>query len=123
MIQGIVTRMASNSFLLKGWSVTLVSTLVGLSAYDRRSDFVALAYFPAVAFWLLDGYFLYQERLFRELYNRVRKSTNDEVDFAMSVEPGLVKQISATLSPTISLFYGGIFVGILWIMLAMGSAA
>ncbi len=32
MIQGVVNRMASNSFQLKGWSVVLVSALFALAA-------------------------------------------------------------------------------------------
>jgi hypothetical protein len=32
MIQAVITRMGSNSFLLKGWSVTLVAALFALAA-------------------------------------------------------------------------------------------
>lgn len=31
MIQTVITRMAQNSFLLKGWSVTLVSAMITLT--------------------------------------------------------------------------------------------
>ena len=42
MIQGVVTRMATNSFQMKGWVVLLVSGLFGLAAADtnRRFDLV-----------------------------------------------------------------------------------
>jgi hypothetical protein len=72
MIQGIVNRLAHCSFLLKGWSVILVSALFALAAKDAKIYFIYLAYFPAIAFWGFDGYFLWQERLFRKLYDRVR---------------------------------------------------
>ena len=63
LIQGVINRMANNSFLLKGWSVTLISALFALAAKDSNSLFIYLAYFPCVAFWSLDGYFLWQERM------------------------------------------------------------
>ncbi len=59
MIQSIINRMATNSFHLKGWSVTLVAALFALAAKDSTPVFVYLAYFPAFAFWLLDGFFLH----------------------------------------------------------------
>ena len=36
MIQGIINRMASNSFALKGWSVTLVAGIFALSSKDAK---------------------------------------------------------------------------------------
>jgi hypothetical protein len=56
-IQGVVNRLSTNSFLLKGWSVVLVSALFALSASDSNRDFVLLAFFPALVFWGLDGFF------------------------------------------------------------------
>ncbi len=70
MAQAIVNRMSVNSFLLKGWSVVLVSALFAQVASDSPALFVYLAYFPAVAFWVLDGYFLRQEKLFRRVYDK-----------------------------------------------------
>jgi hypothetical protein len=60
LIQGIINRMAGNSFKLKGWSVVLVSALFALGVSDANDDFVLLAFLPAIAFWVLDGYFLLQ---------------------------------------------------------------
>ena len=36
MIQAVITRMAGNSFLIKGWSVTLVAALFALAAADTE---------------------------------------------------------------------------------------
>ena len=72
MIQGVINRLSTNSFLLKGWSVVLVSALFALSAGDSNPAFIFLAYIPALVFWGLDGYFLWEERKFRKLYDRVR---------------------------------------------------
>ena len=38
-----------------------------------------------LVFWILDGYFLSQERSYRDLYNHVRKLKEEEVDFSMDI--------------------------------------
>lgn len=82
-IQAVINRMAGNSFLLKGWAITLVAALFALSAKDTNQSYIFIAYFPVIIFWILDGYFLSQERLFRNLYNHVRKLDEKEIDFSM----------------------------------------
>ena len=83
LIQGVINRLSTNSFLLKGWSVVLVSALFALAAPDSRAAFVYLAYIPAIVFWGLDGYFIWQERLYRALYDQVRTSDEAAIDFSM----------------------------------------
>jgi len=70
-IQNIITRMNTNSFQIKGWTVTLVSALLALFASTKNDYFVLAAIFPAVVLWLLDSYYLMQERKFRGLYDDV----------------------------------------------------
>lgn len=72
MIQAVITRLASNSFILKGWSVTLVSGLLGFAGQQRDGNIAFLALVPALSFWLLDAYYLAQERQQRELFARAR---------------------------------------------------
>jgi hypothetical protein len=83
-IQTVVSRMANNSFLLKGWSITLIAALFVLGAKDANKFFITLAYFPTILFWFLDGYFLQQERLYRALYDSVRKKEENDIDFSMN---------------------------------------
>lgn len=85
-IQDIVRRMASNLFFLRGWTITLISALLALFIKGSNSSHVI--YFLIVlilVFWILDGYFLSQERLFRDLYNYVRKLKEEEIDFSMDI--------------------------------------
>jgi len=122
MLQGVITRMATNSFQLKGWSVVLVSALFALAAGDSQRLFVYLAYFPAIAFWVLDGYFLRQERLFRKLYDRVRLMDEAEVDFSMrtSVVDGEVDSwAGAVFSKTLLIFHGVVVASIVVVMLVL----
>ena len=84
MVQVVVERMARNSFLLKGWAVTLVAASLWLISRGEVSAYGAgfLVVLLGVTFWSLDGYFLRQERLFRKLYDSVRKA--EETDFSMN---------------------------------------
>lgn len=84
MIQAIITRMASNSFALKGWAVTLVAALFALASKDANPIYYLITYIPILVFWGLDAYYLSQERKFRWLYNKVRKMAEDQIDFNMS---------------------------------------
>ncbi len=86
LIQGVVNRLSTNSFLLKGWSVVLISALFALSAPNSNVSFVFLAYIPAAIFWGLDAYFIWQERLYRALYDHVRKLDPGDIDFSMDAQ-------------------------------------
>lgn len=74
MVQAVINRLANNSFLLKGWSVSLAAALVGVSANESVPWFSLAAVLPAISFWVLDAYYLRQERLYRALYDAVRVS-------------------------------------------------
>ena len=84
-IQNTITRMAHNSFLLKGWSVTIVSALFVIAAVADPAIFL-IGFLPVIVFWILDGFFLYQERLFRALYDEVRTKNEEEIDFSMDTK-------------------------------------
>lgn len=112
MIQGVINRMAGNSFLLKGWTLTLVAALFALAQKESDSAFTNLAYFPTVIFWGLDSYYLWQERLFKKLYDRVRLMDEISIDFSMDrklVRKEAGSWLRATFSRTLIPFYGIIF--------------
>ena len=116
MVQGVINRMAGNSFLLKGWSVTLISALFALAAAGANPLFVYLAYFPSFAFWALDAYFLRQERLFRKLHDRVRGQPESEIDFSMDTsdfESEVDSTYAVAFSKTLRLFHGTIVASII----------
>ncbi len=109
MIQNVITRMASNSFLLKGWTVTLV---VGLLAFgnikEMNVDFMFLALIPALFFWVLDAFYLNEERKYVKLYEHVAKLENEKIDFLLNArqhEEGAGGIVSAFLSKTLCVFY------------------
>ena len=109
MAQAVINRLGSNSFLLKGWSMTvIVATMVLIARYDMQNPFLVLAVMlPVLGFWMLDGYFLRQERLFRQVYDEVRQQ--DDTDFKMDVMKHVNKPqcswLSAMFSITLIIFY------------------
>lgn len=117
LIQANISRLATVSFLIKGWSVTLVAAIFALSAKDTDIKFVFVAYFPTIMFWLLDGYFLGMERRFVAMYNSVVKGEVLKYQIAPnSFTSKRACMSSACLSRTLILFHGAIFFTILLVM-------
>lgn len=110
MTQAVINRLGSNSFLLKGWSMTIVALSMVLTArYGLQHPYIILAFFlPVLGFWLLDGYFLWQERLFRKVYDEVRQK--NDTDFMMDPmkHDGKPKctWLCSVFSVTLVIFYG-----------------
>lgn len=75
-IQSNIARMNQCSFQMKGWMVAIVSALLALYASSVDSItgegtkmYIFVAIVPTVIFWILDSYYLQQERKFRGVYN------------------------------------------------------
>ena len=83
-IQNVINRLSNNSFLLKGWTVVLVSALFALSSKDAAHSFIYIALLPALVFWALDGFFLSTEWKFRKLYDHIRQLSKENIDFSMN---------------------------------------
>ena len=115
-IQGVVNRLASDSFRLKGWTVVLIAALFVLLVREGRIELAAIGIVPVLLFWSLDGYFLSQERLFRALYDHVRGLDEHAVDFSMdtrALRTGWNRTwLGAALSITLILFYGALIAAI-----------
>ncbi len=45
-----------------------------------------ITYISTPLFWVLDGYYLSQERKYRDLYNKVRQINESEIDFDMNAK-------------------------------------
>jgi len=121
-IQNAISRMAWNSFMLKGWTVLLVSALFALASQGTADGYVYVALFPAIVFWGLDGYFLAAEGRFRKLYDHIRKQDDSATDFSMDWRqapntPGTDGAaardwLNGTVSKTLIPFYGVVILAI-----------
>ncbi|MHC1773844.1 MAG: hypothetical protein AB9834_00385 [Lentimicrobium sp.] len=108
-IQNVITRMNSNSFLIKGWTITLVSALFALAANDSNMNFVLVSYIVIPIFWILDGFFIAIERRYRDLYDEVSEISEDNINFKMDAskfKSGNNTWLSGVFSKTLIPFYG-----------------
>ena len=107
-IQNVITRMNTNSFLIKGWTITLISALFALAAKDANINYVIISYVVFPIFWILDGFFISTERQYRYLYKEVTLKSNEQIDFKMDAseyEIGKNTWVSGVFSKTLIPFY------------------
>lgn len=130
LVQSVISRMAQNCFACKGWAVALVAAMFAFATKDADPRYSMLAVLPALVFWGLDGYYLRQERLFRKLYDAVRKPTwppGDDDAFSMDTSPysGIVDDWLRTCcrSGTIVWLYLALLVVILFVTLGLAPRA
>lgn len=103
--------MAGNLFYLRGWVVTLIAGILVLltQIQGSKSPLIFLAS-ALVIFWLYDAYFLALERMYRDLYDKVRLLEEEKIDFSMNIsEFKKFKKNSIVFclfSKTLSFFYG-----------------
>ncbi len=119
-IQGVITRMNTNSFQIKGWTITIVSALLALYANSFNVIYIFVAIIPVLLFWFLDAYYLQQERKFRGIYNDVAELGEvKEIivkPFEMPLEnykEGKYCYFNVFRSKTIAWFYGALFLFLL----------
>jgi hypothetical protein len=112
VIQDVIKRMASNSFSVKTWTITLV---VATLLFRGNADNIVIAFIPLFSFWFLDSYYLKQERLFREVYKWVIKYRLKNDSNIFNINPMRFKDdVQSTFRIMFSIsilpFYGGIFI-------------
>lgn len=111
LIQTQVQRMANNSFIIKGWYVTFMSTFIAYMITQDRIRLIGWGVIPILACALYDGYFLHMERLYREKYNWVKNNVdkNDNLFNLNPYEEGMQnKKVSykdALFSKLVMFFY------------------
>ncbi len=115
LIQKVIERMARNSFLLKGWALSLVVIVPAL----MKDGFVGKSSLPiygvlvvtVICFWYLDAWFLHKEKCYRELYDDVVKKrlAGDDTNLYSLNYQAFTKKVEGIgrimLSPTLSAFY------------------
>lgn len=94
LIQACITRMANNSFSMKGWHVGIISALL-IFFFDKDSininTLLIIIAAITLVFWYLDSYFLMLERKYRWMYawvikNRVSNNT-PKTDYLFNLNP------------------------------------
>lgn len=108
IIQDIIKRMAFNSFMIKGWALTLIVATLLLKGSESK---VLIAFIPLIVFWFLDAYFIWQEKMYRELYKWVveNRIKTDEYLFDMNAyrfKDNVQPRLKIMFSITLGWFYG-----------------
>jgi hypothetical protein len=111
-IQAAIARMATNSFLFKGWAVTIAAGLSAFATVNSKVGLLALALISTMMFWGLDGYYLWLEKCFIDLYSNVAVRSEASIDFSMTIDKSqpLRRWIGACIRPHSFIFYGAIIV-------------
>lgn len=115
LIQSCIERMARNSFMIKGWALTILAGFVAfLKDSVLASPLLVICgiIIPYLGFWYIDAYFLHTEKCYRKLYNWTianRKLGNREYQYNLDPcrfkkECGLILKVF--FSPTLSVFFG-----------------
>jgi hypothetical protein len=113
LIQASITRMANNSFLLKGWAISIIAVVLALA--DKAANPALLSVIlliPLFSFWYLDAFFLRTERMYRKMYEWVLgKRSKDDITFLYDLNPNRfnddVDSIrKVMMSTTLKWFYG-----------------
>lgn len=109
MIQSVISRMAHNSFIIKGWGVTLVIAMFAFIGNNLEAAYIPLIMAPIILFCGLDTYYLMLEKRFRELYKITAKKNDDGIDFQLAITDSCKNKNSsywkALKSPSIWAFY------------------
>lgn len=107
IVQSTISRMAQNSFAIKGWTITILVGLFVFLQNDKFRNNIFIYLIPIIFFWLLDSYYLWQERLFRKLYNDIIVNVTEESDLSMNVTQykNTVKFYSSLFSVTEIVIY------------------
>ena len=122
MIQGVVNRMASNQFLFKGWSITLIAAIATFSAKGNSPALMTIPIVATLLFWFVDAYYLMLERAFRKLYDEVIAKDEDNIDFKMNIgNKGIefADWFKTLWRPILVLFYGITLVALVILVLAL----
>jgi hypothetical protein len=109
-IQAAISRMATNSFLFKGWAVTIAAALSAFAAVESRVALLTIAIVSTMMFWAMDGYYLWLERGFVNLHKQVSAKSEAEIDFSMTIDKthAVRRWLKTCLRPHLWAFYGTI---------------
>lgn len=122
MIQSIIKRMAQNSFMIKGWTMTLVVAVVAFVPKVAYL-FILTLLLAVILFACLDVYYLQLERRYRKLYDIIREKAEEDINFDLKItevcKTSENQYLNCLISKSILLFYIPIIVICIGISIAL----
>lgn len=113
-IQNIIKRMADNSLSMKKFCISIFSAIV--VAYLKGENLCDISYlllFNVIVFMFLDTYYLYLEKLFRNLYDTVNEVECS--NYYLKVQTKVCEYIKHLFSISIMVFYYPMFLYVAWL--------
>jgi hypothetical protein len=106
MIEAVVSRLAGNSFLLKGWTVIVVAGLTAFAKADSNRAFALIAVIAVIIFGTLDAYYVALERAYRKLYEAEAAKENS-ASWTLRAERLAIGDVwQAVKSPAVFMLHG-----------------
>lgn len=131
MVQAVIARLGANGFLVKGWTITVAGAFSGFALSTNSPSLAFTGGATTAVFWALDTYFLRAERLFRALFDQVRKHDAEVEPFFMGAtgesfvtrvregktasDNSVGSWVRTALRPTLSIFYGALITASLFV--------
>ena len=122
LAQAVITRMSSNSFLFKGWSITLVAAISAFAAKDTNRALMTIPVVSTLLFWAIDSYYLMLERAFRNIYNDVVTKDPDTIDYNLTpanVDKTFKAWVKVICRPLLVGFYGVVLIMLIILLLIL----
>lgn len=120
LIQDVIKRMSSNSFLVKGWSLTILGGLITLYTYNISKPWskklLILCLALIFSFWFLNAYFLMMERSYRNLYNYAIMLRENKINFSLDYKKFKSPFSKSLFGPTILITYSTITILVIYLL-------
>ena len=111
-IQGVINRLSSNTFLFKGWSITIIVAVFTAMVTTQNYTLMWLSLGATLIFWFIDAYYLMLEQSYRKLYDRIAETDIEKIDYKMSIKQYICFSawVKAFKRPVLLMFYGTILI-------------
>jgi len=94
LIQNCINRMNQNSFLLKGWAISILAVVLAIIKDFQDPTYLSLIMLiPLISFWYLDAFFLQKEKMYRKMYEwSLEKRNQDDFSRLYELDPNRFKR-------------------------------
>lgn len=88
LIQACISKVEQNSFVVKGWSISIVAVVLALFPEELNQKFIGVTLaIIIISFWLLDAFFLRVDRLYRWKYDWIIKNRPNSDEYFFDMDP------------------------------------
>jgi len=124
LLQASIQRLAGNGLAIKGWSITLLTAILGAAIKEHDAAYALCGLGPIWIFWTLDAYYLALERGFRRKYEDAATLARGGKAPTFDMTPPALTAgtwLEALIAPSVLLSYGpamGLLVAVAGVLVA-----